>query len=143
MFITGRPSNLGPPVIIILPLNILRPCALSFALQILRFCVPTHFLRKQVMWFEGHLELVADGFEPASVVFLVSHAFVWVDVMGRPALDFFTMGAYVLCWRLIVIVLCFLLLFATCLGLFVLLAVTSAWFVFFLQQFTVGGGTVC
>ena len=31
---------------------------------------------------EGHLELIADGFEPVSFVFFVSHAFVWVKVMG-------------------------------------------------------------
>jgi hypothetical protein len=142
VFITGRPSNLDPPVIIIFSLNILRPRAPSFTLRILRFCVPAHIRRKRVVLLEGHLGLIADGFEPVSFVFFVPHAFVWVDAMGLPALDFFAMGACVLCWRLIVILLCFLLLFATCLGLFVLLAVVSAWFAFLLKRFAVGGGNV-
>ena len=36
-------------------------------------------------WLESHLELVADGREAVSFVFLVPHAFVRVDVMGHPA----------------------------------------------------------
>jgi hypothetical protein len=64
--------------------------------------------------------------------FFVPHAFVWVDAMGLPALDFCAMGACVLCWRLIVVLLCFFLLFAACLGSFVLLAVASVWFAFIL-----------
>ena len=130
MFITGCPSNLDPPIIIILPLNILCPHAPSFTLRILCFCIPAHFCRKQVAWLEGHLELVADGFEPVSFVFFVPHEFVWVDVIGLLAFEFFAMGACVLCWCLIVVLLCFLLLFAVCLGSFVLLAVASTWFAF-------------
>jgi hypothetical protein len=42
------------------------------------------------------------------------------------ALECFAMGACVLNWRLIVVLLRFLLLFALCLGLFVLLTVASA-----------------
>ena len=133
MFITGRPSNLDPPVIIILPLNILRLHAPSFALQFLHFCVPAHFRRKQVTGLEGHLKLIVDGFEPVSFVFFVLQAFVWVDAMGLPVLDFFAMGACVLCWCLIAVLLCCLLLFAACCGSFFLLAVMSAWFAFLLQ----------
>ena len=96
MFITGLPSNLGPTIIIILPLNILHPCAPSFALQILTFCVPAHFRCKLVAWLEGHLELIADGCEPVSFVFLVPHAIVRVNAMGLPALEFLAMGAGVL-----------------------------------------------
>ena len=142
VFITGCSSNLDPPVVIILPLNILRPRALSFALQIFCFCLLTHFRRKQVVGLEGQLKLIAKGFEPVSLVFFVPHAFVWVNAMGPPALDFFAMGACVLCWRLIAVLSCFLLLFVMCLGLFVLLAVMFAWFVFLLRQFAVGGGAV-
>ena len=40
MFITGRPSNLDPPVIIILPLNILHPRAQSFPLKFSVFAYP-------------------------------------------------------------------------------------------------------
>ena len=91
---------------------------------------------------EGHLKLIADGFKPVTFVFLVPHAFVWVDAMGLPALEYFSMGACVLCWHLIVVFLCFLLLFAARLGLFVLLAFVSVRFVFLLRRFAVGGGAV-
>ncbi len=65
------------------------------------FCVPAQFRHKLVAWFESHLKLVADGFEMVSLVFLVPHAFVWVDVMGLPVLEFLAMGADVLCWKVI------------------------------------------
>jgi hypothetical protein len=63
-----------------------------------------------VAGLEGHLELIADGFEPVFFVFFVPHAFVWVDAMGLPALEVFAMGACVLCWCLIVVLFCFFLL---------------------------------
>ncbi len=91
---------------------------------------------------EGHFELIPDGFEPVSFVFLVPRAFVWVDAMGLPVLDFFAKGGSVLCWHLIVVLPCFLLLFAACFGLFVLLTVASVWFALLLQGFAVGGGAV-
>ncbi len=70
MFISARLSNLDPSDIIILPLNILCPRTPSFALRILCFCVLAHFRRNQVVWLEGPLKFVADGFEPVSFVFL-------------------------------------------------------------------------
>jgi hypothetical protein len=89
MFITGRPSNLDPPVIIILPLNILCPRTPPFALQILRFCVLAHFCRKQVAGLEGHLELIVDGFEHVFSVFLFL-----VHLSGSPRWGF-------LCWNIL------------------------------------------
>jgi hypothetical protein len=65
-----------------------------------------------VAWLESHLELVADGFEMVSLVFPVPHAFVQVDVMGLPALEFLAVGAGVLSRRVVVILLLFLLSFA-------------------------------
>ncbi len=64
-------------------------------------------------WLESHHELIADGFEMVSHVFLVPHAFVRVDAMGLPVLEFLAVGAGVLCGRIVVILLLFLLLFAT------------------------------
>ncbi len=63
-------------------------------------------------WLESHLELVADGFETVSLVFFVPHAFVRVNVMGLPALEFLAVGAGVLCGGLNVVLLLFLLSFA-------------------------------
>ncbi len=63
-------------------------------------------------WLESHLELVADGFEMVFLVFLAPHAFVRVDVMGLPALEFLAGGAGVLCGCVVVVLLLFLLLFA-------------------------------
>ncbi len=111
MFITVLPYNLDPSIIIILPLNILHPCTPSFALRILIFCVPAQFCRKLVAWLESHLEFVAAGIETVLLVFLVPHAFVWANSMGLPALEFLAMGAGVLHWRVIVVLLFFLLLF--------------------------------
>ncbi len=48
----------------------------------------------------------------ASLVFLLPHAFVWVDAMGLPALEFLAMGESVLRGCVVVILLLFLLLFA-------------------------------
>ena len=81
---------------------------------------------------EDHLELITDGFEPVSFECFVPHAFVWVDAMELPALGYFAIQACVLCWRLIVFLLYFLLFFAVCLGSFILLVVASAWFAFLL-----------
>ena len=47
-----------------------------------------------------------------SLVFPVPHAFVRVDATGLPALEFLAMGAVVLCGRVIVVLLLFLLCFA-------------------------------
>ncbi len=58
-------------------------------------------------WLESHLELVTDGFEMVSLVFLVPHAFVRVDAMGLPALEFLAVGAGVLFGHVIVVLLFF------------------------------------
>ena len=92
MFITVFLYYLDPSIIIILPLKILCPCAPSFALRIFIFCIPTQFCRKHVVSFECHLKLTAYGFEMASFVFLVPHAFVRVNAMGLLALRFLAMG---------------------------------------------------
>jgi hypothetical protein len=65
-----------------------------------------------VAWLESHLNLVADGFEAVSLVFLVPHSFVRVNTMGLHALEFLAVGAGVLCRRVVVILLLFLLSFA-------------------------------
>jgi hypothetical protein len=65
-----------------------------------------------VAWLESHHELVADGFETVSLVFFVPHAFVWANAMGLPALEFLAVGAGVLCGRIVVVLLLFLLSFA-------------------------------
>jgi hypothetical protein len=109
LFITVLLYNLGPSIIIILPLNILHPHAPPFPLRILIFCVPSQFCHKLVAWFESHLELVTDGFEMVPLVFSVPHAFVWVGMMGLLALELLAMGASVLCLRFITVLLLFLL----------------------------------
>jgi hypothetical protein len=65
-----------------------------------------------VAWLESHLKLVADGFETVSLVFFVPHAFVRVDMMGLPALEFLAVGAGVLCRHVDVVLFLFLLSFA-------------------------------
>jgi hypothetical protein len=65
-----------------------------------------------VPWLESHLKLVADGFETVSLVFIVPHAFVRVNAMGLPALEFLAVGAGVLCGRIDVILLVFHLSYA-------------------------------
>ncbi len=65
-----------------------------------------------MVWLKSHLKLVADGFETVSLVFFVPHAFVRVDAMGLPALEFLAVGAGVLCECVGVVLLLFLLLFA-------------------------------
>jgi hypothetical protein len=62
-----------------------------------------------VAWLESHLELVVDGFEMVSLVFFVPHAFVRVNAMGLPALEFLAVGAGVLCRCVDVVFLLFLL----------------------------------
>jgi hypothetical protein len=65
-----------------------------------------------VAWLESHLKLVADGFEMVVLVFFVPHAFVRVDAIGLPALEFLAVGAGVLCECVVVVLLLFLLSFA-------------------------------
>jgi hypothetical protein len=112
VLITVLPFNFDPSVRIILPLNILCPCAPSFALRILCACIPTQFRRKLVVWLESHLKLVADGFETVSLVFFVPHAFVQDNTMGLLALEFLAVGAGFLCGCIDVVLLLFLLLLA-------------------------------
>ncbi len=63
-------------------------------------------------WLESHLKFIADGFETVSLVFFVPHAFVQVNTMRLPALEFLAVGAGVLCRHVDVLLLLFLLSFA-------------------------------
>jgi hypothetical protein len=112
VLIAVLPFDLDPSIRIILPPNILRSRVPSFALPILFVRVPTQFRRKLVAWLESHLKFVADGFEMVFLVFFVPHAFVQANVMGLPTLEFLAVGAGVLCRRIVVVLLLFLLLFA-------------------------------
>ncbi len=61
-----------------------------------------------MQFLEIYLELIADRLEVVSLIFLVPHAFVRLDAMGLFAVVFLAMGACVLLW-LVILVLLFLL----------------------------------
>ncbi len=56
-------------------------------------------------WFERHFKLITDQFEAVSLVFLVPHALVWFDSMGLLAMDFLAVGARILLWLVILVLL--------------------------------------
>ncbi len=64
-------------------------------------------------WLEIYLELIADQLEAVSLIFLVPHAFVWLDAMGLLAVVFLAMGACVLLLLWLVILVLFFLVLAS------------------------------
>jgi hypothetical protein len=90
-----------------------------------------------VVWLECHFELVADQFEVVALVLLVPHALVRFDSMGLLAMELLAVGARILLWLVVLL----LLLFSVAtlqLGALGFLALTCAWLAFFLGQ--VAGG---
>ncbi len=88
-------------------------------------------------WFECHLELVKDQFETVALVFLVLHALIWFDSMGLLAMELLAVGARILLWLLVLV----LLLFSASpvqLGALGFLAIASTWPAFFFGQVAVG-----
>ncbi len=92
-------------------------------------------------WFECHFELDEDRFEVVALVLLVPHALVQFDSMGLHAMKFLAVGARILLW---LIVLVLLLFFAATLqlGALVFLALGCVWLAFFLGQVAVGAYAV-
>ncbi len=92
-------------------------------------------------WLECHFKFAADQFEVVALVLLVPHAFVRFDLMGLLAMELFTVGACILLWLVIFV----LLLFSAAtvqLGALGFLALAYAWLAFFLRQVTVGANAV-
>ncbi len=82
-------------------------------------------------WFECQFELVADEFEAVDLVLLVIHALVRFNLMGLLAMELLAVGARVLLWLAVRVLLLFP---ATTLQLGALgfLAPACAWLAFFL-----------
>jgi hypothetical protein len=94
-----------------------------------------------VAWFECHLELIADQFEVVALVLLVPHALVRFDLMGLLVMELLAVGARILLW----VVLLVLLLFSVAilrLGALGFLVLACAWLAFFLRQVAVGAYAV-
>ncbi len=92
-------------------------------------------------WFECHFELIADQFEAVALALLVSHALVRFDLMGFIAMELIAVGARILLWLVVLV----LLLFSAAtsqLGALGFLALACAWLAFFLRQVAVGAYAV-
>ncbi len=87
-------------------------------------------------WLECHFEFVADRFEPVALVLLVPHAFVRFDSMGLLAMELLAVGARILLWLIVFVLLLFSMATAQ-LGALGFLALTCVWLVFFLRQVAV------
>jgi hypothetical protein len=90
-----------------------------------------------VAWFECHFELITDQFEPVALVFSVPHALVRFDLMRLLVMELLAVGARVLHW-LVVLVLLLLSAPAARLGTLGFLAIASLWLAFFFRRFAVG-----
>ncbi len=60
-----------------------------------------------MVWFECHFELVTDQFEEVALVFLVPHALVRFDWMGLLAMELLAVGARILFWFVVPVLLLF------------------------------------
>ncbi len=81
-------------------------------------------------WFECPFELITDQFEAVALVLFGPHASVWSNSMRLLAMELLAVGARILLWLVILV----LLLFSTSplqLGMMGFLAVASMWLEFF------------
>ncbi len=58
-------------------------------------------------WFERCFDLVADQFEAVTLVFLVPYALVQFDSMGLLAMELLAVGACILFWFIVLVLLLF------------------------------------
>ncbi len=58
-------------------------------------------------WFECHFKLATDQFEAVALVLLVPHALVWFDSMGLLAMELLAVGACILLWLVVLVLLLF------------------------------------
>jgi hypothetical protein len=94
-----------------------------------------------VAWFECHFKLIADQFEAVALVLLVSHALVRFNSMGLITNELLAVGARILLWLIILV----LLLFSAAtlqLGELGFLALACAWLAFFLGRVAVRAYTL-
>jgi hypothetical protein len=89
-----------------------------------------------VVWFECHFKLVPDQFEAVALVLLVPHAFVWFDLIEILAMELIAVGARILLW-LVVLVLVLFSLATSGLGALGFLEFACTWLAFFLRQVVV------
>ncbi len=92
-------------------------------------------------WFECHFELITDRFKVVAFVFLVPHAPFRFDLMGLLAMEFLAVGARILLW-LIVLVILLSSVSAAQLVMMGFLATPSPWLAFYFGQVAVGIHTV-
>ncbi len=83
-----------------------------------------------MVWLERHFELVTDQFEAVALEFLVPHALVRFDSMRLLAMELLAVGAHILLWLMVLVLLLFYAS-ATCLGTLGFLAIMSMWLAFF------------
>jgi hypothetical protein len=60
-----------------------------------------------VAWFECHFELGVDQFEAVALVLLVPHALVQFDLMGLLTMELLAVGACILLWLVVFVLLLF------------------------------------
>ena len=101
--------------------------------------MPAQVRRKFDAWFEIDLKLITDRFEKVSLIFFVPHAFVRLDAMGFLAVVFLAMGAHVLRWLIVRVLLFFL--FLVSLGLLGFLVLAFARLALLLRRAAVGAST--
>jgi hypothetical protein len=58
-------------------------------------------------WFERHFEIISDQFEAVALVFLVPHALVWFDLMRLLVMELLAVGAQILLWLIVLVLLLF------------------------------------
>jgi hypothetical protein len=63
--------------------------------------------REFAAWFECHFKLVADQFEAAALVLPVSHSIVRFNLMGLLGMELLAVGARILLWLVILVLLLF------------------------------------
>ncbi len=88
-------------------------------------------------WFECHFELVTDLIEVVALLFLVPHALFRFDSMRLLVMELLVVGARILLWLVIIVLLLFSASAAQ-LGMLGVLAVTSTWLAFFFGRVAVG-----
>ena len=110
------------PFVILVLSFLRRPRAPSFAARIVLLRIPAQFCQKFDAWLEINFELIIDRLEAVSLIFFVPHAFVWLDAMGLLAVVFLAMGAHVLLWLVVLVLLFFLFLASLDLLRFLVLA---------------------
>ncbi len=58
-------------------------------------------------WLECHFKFVTDQFEAVALVLFVPHAFVRFDLMGLLAMELLAVGARILLWHIVFVLLLF------------------------------------